>query len=229
MQPLKASLLEPLLALHDATSAFAFASAALTQFPVASFCPYFARNTAVPSAFTSALQNEDATLAAPSSPFEPDDFGGAGAFGACALTQLPSISVFPYFAMKASAPIFRYSALHAATAGESESDDFAGACALTQLPSVSVFPYFAMKASAPIFRYSALHAATAAESESAGLGCVFGALKALRQLPYASLAPYFALNASAPSLRYSALHAAVAGSSSEVVVVGVVTAGACAA
>src|SRR3954463_10306458 len=183
MQALNASLLEPLLALHDATSAFAFASGALTQFPVASFGPYFARNTAVPSAFLSALQNEDATLAAPSSPFEPDDFGGAGAFGACALTQLPSVSVFPYFAMKASAPIFRY---------------------------------------------SALHAATAAESESAGLGCVFGALKALRQLPYASLAPYFALNASAPSLRYSALHAAAAGSSPEVVVVVVVTAEACA-
>src|SRR3954451_1641551 len=127
MQALKASLLEPLLALHDATSAFAFASAALTQFRMASFGPYFARNTAVPSALPSALQNEDATLAAPSSPCEPADFGGACVFGAWALTQLPSVSFAPYFASNASPPTFRYSALQAATAGESESDDFGGA------------------------------------------------------------------------------------------------------
>src|SRR3954471_13731979 len=114
MQALNASLLEPLLALHDATSAFAFASAALTQFPFASFGPYFATNTAVPSALPSALQNEDATLAAPSSPFETDDFGGS-----CALTQFPSVSLAPYFALNASAPIFRYWALQASTARES--------------------------------------------------------------------------------------------------------------
>src|SRR5437868_5546430 len=129
MQALKASLLEPLLALHDATSAFAFASAALTQFPIASFGPYFARNTAVPSDLPSALQNADATLAAPSSPFEPDDFGGT-----CALTQLPSVSFAPYFALNASAPSFRYSALHAAAAGSSSEvvvvgGVTAGACA----------------------------------------------------------------------------------------------------
>src|SRR5690242_16818055 len=114
MQALKASLLEPLLALHDATSDFAFASAALTQFPVASFGPYLMRNTALPSALPSALQNADATLAAPSSPFEPDDFG------ACAFTRADSVSFAPYFALNASPPIFKYSALQAATAGESE-------------------------------------------------------------------------------------------------------------
>src|SRR6476646_4305613 len=100
MQALKASLLEPLLALHDATSDFAFASAALTQFPVASFGPYFARNTALPSALPSALHNALATLAAPSSPFEPDDFGLSSLL-LCALTHADNDSLAPYLFMNA--------------------------------------------------------------------------------------------------------------------------------
>src|SRR6476620_3688468 len=107
MQALKASLFEPLLALHDATSDFAFASASLTQFPVASFGPYFARNTALPSALPSAVQNAAATLAAPSSPFEPDDFGLSSVL-LCALTHAESGSLAPYFALNAVPPIFKY-------------------------------------------------------------------------------------------------------------------------
>jgi hypothetical protein len=125
MQALKASLLEPLLALHDATSDFALASAALTQLPIASFGPYFAMKTTLPSAFASALQNADATLAAPPSPFDVDGVGLSGVLvvvvceSLWTLTHAPNASVAPYFALNASGPSLMYSALHAAVAGSS--------------------------------------------------------------------------------------------------------------
>ena len=63
---MKASLLEPLLALHDATSDFAVASDAFTQLPIASAGPYFARKASLPSVFASARQYAVATLVAAS-------------------------------------------------------------------------------------------------------------------------------------------------------------------